>query len=98
MQNVMCTLGTDFHVTPEKQLSVEAFVCAMYGKASFQSVNEWRYHLFCTRTTQSSQLPPTKDALSKHVLRANYHASSNMEVCFGGSIQHSNPSRKWIVC
>ena len=75
MRNVMCTLGTDFDVTPEKQLSLEAFVCAMYSKASFQSVNELKYHLFCTRTTQSSQLPPTKDALSKHVLRVNYQAA-----------------------
>ena len=38
-------------------------------------MNDARYALFCQKGSQSSQLPPTKGALSNHTSRANYQAS-----------------------
>ena len=53
----------------------EQFVCRMYRKESFTSVNALRYHLFCTATTKSyADLPPTHDALVQHVRRSNFQA------------------------
>ena len=37
-------------------------------------MNEVRYS-FCSRASQCHQLPPTKDALRKHVARASYQAA-----------------------
>ena len=33
------------------------------------------YQLFCSRSAQASQLPPSNDALKQHILRANYQAA-----------------------
>ena len=38
------------------------------------AVNELRFQQFCLRSSLPAQLPPTKDALRKHILRANYQA------------------------
>ena len=54
---------------------MERFICALYGPPEHSSVNDLRYDMFCLKAAQCSQLPPTKDALQKHVLRANYQAA-----------------------
>ena len=41
----------------------------------FRAALYLRYDMFCLKAAQSSQLPPSKDALQKHVLRANYQAA-----------------------
>ena len=43
------------------------YICSLYGKSG-ADVNDARYASFCK---ESSQLPPTKDAISKHTSRAN---------------------------
>ncbi|XP_062498902.1 uncharacterized protein LOC134176238 [Corticium candelabrum] len=53
----------------------EEFVCKIYGKKSFTSVNSLRYHLVCTATSTSyTDLPPTHDTFVQHVRRSNYQA------------------------
>ena len=51
----------------------EAVVCALYGSA-LGDINAVRYALFCSKASDSSQLPPTRDALQLHICRANYQA------------------------
>ena len=54
---------------------IERFVCATYGYDMVCDVNELRYHLFCkSKNVQCHQLPPTNDALAKHVKRDNFKA------------------------
>ena len=52
----------------------EMYACSLYGKSG-ADVNDVRYALFWQKERESSQLPPTKDALSKHTSRANYQAA-----------------------
>ena len=64
-------------ITPSSQLmeEIENFVCALYGNSS-SSVNEARYTIFCRAgKAQNLQLAPSKDALSKHIQRANFQAT-----------------------
>ena len=68
------TLGNDFQVTSELYDACEQFTLHMYGSTS-TNVNEARYTLFCSKSHQSQQLPPTRDALNKHIQRANYQAA-----------------------
>lgn len=70
----MQQLGQSFQLSDATHAACEEFTCALYGRPG-QSVNELRYNLFCLRAPQCHQLPPTKDALSKHVARANYQAA-----------------------
>ena len=46
------------------------YACSLYGKSG-ADVNDVRYALFWQKEPESSQLPPTKDALSKHTSGAN---------------------------
>ena len=41
-------------------------VCKMYGHDG-DDVNAVRYSLFCAKAAESTQLPPTKDALELHI-------------------------------
>ena len=51
----------------------EALVCQVY-KSNTESVDKARYLLFCTGSKQEASLPPTQDALTQHVKRANYQS------------------------
>ena len=72
------TLGSLGERVPARQddlNKLEQFVCALYNDHMCQSVNELRYKLFCkSKSLQSHQLPPTKDALENHLRRANYQS------------------------
>ena len=71
----MRQLGTA--ISPPENLlpACEEFVCALYGKPQASHVNTLRYQLFCASTSCSPEkLPPSRDALAQHVLRANYQA------------------------
>ena len=52
----------------------EMYVYSLHRKSG-ADVNDVRYALFCQKGSESSQLPPTKDALIKHRSRANYQAA-----------------------
>ena len=67
----MKELGRSYTVSEELMVKREIYICSLYGKSG-ADVNDARYALFCK---ESSQLPPTKDALSKHTSRANYQAA-----------------------
>ena len=72
------TLGSLGERVPARQddlNKLERFVCALYNDHLCQSVNEHRYKLFCkSKSLQSHQLPPTKEALENHLKRANYQS------------------------
>ena len=60
-------------VSPEATLEAERFVCRLYMKtAECTSVNEARQRIFMQGKKSLEALPPTKDALDKHIQRANY--------------------------
>ena len=74
-QSAMSSVGQHSTLTdPAVVLQLEVFTCYLYGKPAETSINEVRYQLFCTKPTQSSNLPPYSDALRQHMLRANYQA------------------------
>lgn len=74
MCNAMQLLGGSFNVNDELAASCEAFVCEIYGRTG-TDVNELRYSLLCHKNMETHRLPPTADALVKHVNRANYQAA-----------------------
>ena len=67
-------LGVQFQVTDDLFTACETFVCRLYGSDCI-SVDECRYQLFSLRCASGENLPPTADALRKHVQRANYQAA-----------------------
>ena len=74
LRETMRELGQSYTVSEELMEKCEMYVCSLYGKSG-ADVNDVRYALFCQKGSESSQLPPTKDALSKHTRRANYQAA-----------------------
>ena len=65
-------LGSSFQtLSAESIAALKKFVCMMYNVPHCSTVNDGRYQLFCTRSLQSSQLPPCRDAFLKHCSRAN---------------------------
>ncbi|CAM4649015.1 unnamed protein product [Leuciscus chuanchicus] len=76
-QDTVLKLGQEWDLSPELSNELEAFTCVLYAqKASTTMINKLRYHLFCAKKgeIESQQLPPCKDSLSQHTLRANYQA------------------------
>ena len=69
----MGELGTNASVSEELNTSCETFTCSLYGSKD-TNVNALRYSIFCSKSSQSSQLPPNKDSLQKHIQRANLQA------------------------
>ena len=68
----MQQLGTTFNISNE--LLREA-ICAIYGHKQHHNVNELRYYLSGSLTTDPSRLPPCQDATYKHIMRSNYQAA-----------------------
>ena len=67
-------LGQSYTVSEEVMEKCEMYVCILYGKSG-ADVNDELHELFCQKGSESSQLPPTKDALIKHKRGANYQAA-----------------------
>ena len=67
-------LGQSFNAERELITPLEALVCQVY-KSNTESVDKARYLLFCTGSKDGASLPPTQDALTQHVKRANYQAT-----------------------
>ena len=74
-QQAMASLGQEVVVSEELYAQCERFVCALYGSKDAVDVNDLRYRQFCLQRMSAAHLPPTKDALRKHVMRANYQAA-----------------------
>ena len=71
----MISFGMSFDVTPALSKQVEGVVCQLYGAKGQSNINDLRYKMLCVKAAQSSLLPPCRDALQKHILRANYQAA-----------------------
>lgn len=50
-------------------------MCHLYGQVDCTDINKARYNLFRLGKHSEEQLPPTKDSLGKHLMRANYQAA-----------------------
>ena len=84
---VFCGLGKNLTCSDTLLDDLEWFVCCMYGKAQYTSVNKLRYALFSQKYQGTSGqvltafdgidwslLPPCRASLEMHAHRANYHA------------------------
>ena len=71
-------LGEGRVVTADVVQQLETFVCKLYG-LNIHSVNDARYKLFCTKAPNERRLPPCRNALIQHVLRANYQTFINRQ-------------------
>ncbi|XP_071943683.1 uncharacterized protein [Antedon mediterranea] len=70
-----CSLGNSTsELSDELVCDLETFVCRLYGHKN-KSVNEVRYAMFSMNVRAENMMPPNKDALYKHIQRANYQAS-----------------------
>ena len=71
-------VGQSWDVQPKLFEKVKQFTCRMYVAASRTTeVNDLRYQLFCAKRgeIESNLLPPCRDCLFMHLLRANCQAA-----------------------
>lgn len=71
-------LGKDWVLNDELFQCLEEFTCRIYSpQTNINDVNEMRYELFRLKNgnIESSQLPPCRDSLHMHAIRANYQAA-----------------------
>ena len=69
-------LGSQFPPTTELLNVCERFVCRLYQQQSdSDDINLLRYKIFCKTSQQNQSLPPCKDSLIQHLLRANYQCA-----------------------
>ena len=81
------TLGKSTEAQTKTFNKLEQFVCFMYSKPKYASINKLRYDLFMQKFRPASGnvlssvdgidlslLPPCKDSLYMHMQRANYQA------------------------
>ena len=77
-RNAFVQLGETWTLSHDMHTQLERFVCKLYAtEPGTLDTDELRYNLFCARKgeIESHQLPPCKDRLMKHSLRANYQAA-----------------------
>ena len=77
IQDTFFKLGQEWDFSPDLMNKLEAYTSLLYApKTSSTKINDLRYHLFCAKKgeIESHQLPPCRDCLEKHALRANYQA------------------------
>lgn len=71
-------LGEAWNLSDELLDALEKVTCSLYtpSTATASNINDVRYNLFCAKNgeIESHLLPPCKDCLSKHAMRANYQA------------------------
>ncbi|XP_065193404.1 uncharacterized protein LOC135825157 [Sycon ciliatum] len=70
----MAELGKSFNVDERLQGLCEVFLARLYGCASLSNINDVRFELLRNNSSTPQNMPPSRDALRKHVLRANYQA------------------------
>ena len=77
IQDTFFKLGQEWDLSPDPMKNLEAYTSLLYApKTSSTKINDLRYHLFCAKKgeIESHQIPPCRDCLEKHALRANYQA------------------------
>ena len=77
-QETFKQLGQEWTLSEELMTNLEIFTCRLYSaQTDITEVNEMRYQLFRIKNgdVDSSQLPPCKDSLKMHAVRANYQAA-----------------------
>ena len=71
-------LGEAWNLSDELLEALDKVTCSLYtpSTATASNINDVRYNLFCAKNgeIESHLLPPCKDCLSKHAMRANYQA------------------------
>ena len=69
-------LGQEWILSEDNFKQLEAFTCVLYDNINSgkRTVNELRYKLFVAKRgeAESAQLPPCRDCLIMHAMRANY--------------------------
>ena len=77
-------IGASLDISSQLLSSLERFVCSLYGRPTYKSVNRLRHDLVMERFKPASGLlsgmegadmcllPPCKDSLTLHIKRANY--------------------------
>ena len=61
---------------------IEEFVARLYGSSlDVKTVNESRMHLFYNKAKDFENMPPTKDVLIQHSLRAAYQWGQALITC-----------------
>lgn len=67
-------LGQTLIPSTEVVKGLEEFVCLLFApKLNIKDVGQLRWHLF-KKKVEAEKLPPTKAALTEHILRAHYQA------------------------
>ncbi|KAJ8023132.1 hypothetical protein HOLleu_38227 [Holothuria leucospilota] len=74
-QKMFQDVGASFDVSSDLCSQIEEFVCHLYCQNDVTDVNQARYNMFRLGTHAEESLPPNRDALMKHLLRANYQAA-----------------------
>ena len=75
IQGDLSRLGENPFIQEPAQKIAESFICSIYTSVkNFSNVDDARYFLFCQRSLKSEDLPPTSEALSHHIKRANFQA------------------------
>ena len=72
-------IGGNLVLTEETMVTVEAFVCQLYGK-EYVSVDVLRFELHCAKGGKVAPevLPPRQSSLRLHVTRANYQVEGRL--------------------
>ncbi len=76
--NSMLCMSRAYSISDELFEKLQEITCRMYVHSTRTTdVNTLRHQLFCARRgeAESSQLPPCKDCLFMHAMRANYQAA-----------------------
>ena len=70
ISTTLAKLSHSFGVPNEKMVSVERFVCHLYGSKKVTSIDELRYATFCAKkgNIESQNLPPCQNTLRKHII------------------------------
>lgn len=69
-------LGRSATMSDDMVISLNKFVCLMYGDKAAASVDECRYNLFKSGKCSDDTLPPNGDSLLQHIQRANLQATA----------------------
>ena len=86
-QQGFARLGKDWVLSTALLTILEEFTCCMYAAhTQITNVNEMRFQLFRSKNgdIQSGQMPPCKDCLEQHAIRASYQAAvwqHSLEAC-----------------
>ena len=72
----LLAIGANLVLTEETMVTVEAFVCQLYGKKCV-SVDILRFERHCAKggKVAPEALPPCQSSLRLHITRANYQAA-----------------------